>query len=177
MTRASRRGQIAGCKSRGMRTESQTDDGAASYWEGCRLQAAGCPKLLLSGLLTVVLAACGGGGSPGTSHNEQVISNAQQSAASAQSIKQALLTLPSARIDRTGDVEYLAPGEDPADLTVDAGCDVEVILTSPEDVATYKGAPDVVLNPAGTAGVKVDGTDQAEAGCLQEAGDVLKKIK
>lgn len=130
-------------------------------------------KILLWGSMTLAVTACGSGGSPGTAHNAQVISNAQQASLSEQSIKQAFMGLPSARLDDEGDVEYLAPGEDPGDLSVGAGCTLDVILTSAEDVATYQGDTWVVLNPSGTAGAKIVGSDQAEAGCLREvAADV-----
>ena len=84
---------------------------------------------------------------------------------------------PSGRLDDAGDVEYLAPGENPGDLTVNAGCTVDVIMTSPDDVAEWKGDSWVVLNPAGTAGVKIVGTDQSQAGCLQTAAKVLRGVK
>jgi hypothetical protein len=58
-----------------------------------------------------------------------------------------------------------------------AACTVEVILASPEDVATDQGEPDVVLNPAGTAGAKIDGADEYQAACLQQAVTVLKGVK
>ncbi len=127
--------------------------------------------------LTLALTACGAASQGGNSHNGQVITKAQQASASEQTIKEAFLRLPNARTDDLGNVEYLAPGEDPGDLSVGAGCTVDVILASADDVATYQGDPDVVLNPAGTAGAKIVGSDQAQVGCLQQSADVLKNVK
>lgn len=127
-------------------------------------------------LAALALAACGGASSTGSTHNTQVISSASHAAVSQQSTTRAFLQLPNARRDDLGDVEYLVSGEDPGDLQVGAACTVNVILATPQEVATYRGDQSVVLNPAGTAGVKVNGTDQYQAGCLREASNVLKGV-
>jgi hypothetical protein len=131
----------------------------------------------LAASAALTLAGRGAATTPGTSHNAKVIGTAQQAVASEQSIQERFLKLPDARLDDTGLVEYLAPGEDPADLTADGGCTVNVILTTPEAVSTYQGDSWLVLNPAGTAGVKVVGTDAAQAVCLQVAADTMKNVK
>ena len=113
----------------------------------------------------------------GSSQNAQVLSKAQAAAVSEQAIKQAFLQLPDARTDNLGDIEYLAPGEDPSDLSVGGACTVNVILASPEELAAYRGDSWVVTNSAGTAGAKISGTGQYETACLQEAANALKTVQ
>jgi hypothetical protein len=132
-------------------------------------------KVAIAGLLALGMAACGGG-VLGNAHNAPVISNAQNAAVNQRSIEQAFLRLPGARTDNLGMVEYLAPGEDRSDLSVNAGCSVNVILTSPSEIALYKG-DSVVTNSGKTAGAKITGTAQSEVACLAEAADVLKTVK
>ena len=64
-------------------------------------------------LVCSALTACGSTGTPGNAHNAQVISAAQHAATSEQSIRRAFLSLPGARTDQLGGVEWLAPGEIP----------------------------------------------------------------
>ena len=65
---------------------------------------------------------------------------------------------------------------DPADLSGGAACAADVILTTPAALATYHGDPWVILNPAGTVGVKVTGTAQYQTACMQQAAGVLKSL-
>ena len=116
----------------------------------------------------LALGACGGGAS---------LSSHDVAGVSRQSIVEAFLRLPGARRSHIGNPEWLAPGEDPADLAVDAGCTVVRILISPQQVAIYQGGGDVATNHAGTFGVVVSGTAQAEPACLREAVNALRAAK
>jgi hypothetical protein len=133
--------------------------------------------------LVLAFAGCGGestsSSSPGAEQNQQAIGGAQHEVDLGHQIEQAFLKLPGARRDRVGGVEWLAPGENPADLSAGAGCTLDVALTSPEMISTYNspGSDDVVINPAGTAGAKIGGTAEAQPICLKMAAGVLKGIK
>lgn len=142
-------------------------------------------KLLASaGICALMLAACGGrstsgtaSNARGTADNARVISHAQHAAASRQQIEQAFMKLSFAKRGSMGEPEWITAGEDPADLQVDAGCSINVVMTTPDQVAMYRDTPgsddNLVENPSGTVGVKVIGTEDAQAGCLRDAARVL----
>lgn len=129
-------------------------------------------------LTAVSLSACGASSSTsGTAHNTQAIAGAKQNQVTQQSIQKMFLAISTAKLNDMGTIQYLAPGEDSADMKINAACSVNVILTDQQEVSTYQGSSDIVLNPAGTVGVKITGTDESQAGCMTVATNVLKHVR
>jgi hypothetical protein len=106
----------------------------------------------------IIVALCLVGCSDGESGTDGAILNppayTQQEIADA-----ALLT------SQDGGISYVSPG----------GCQVAVILDSPEAVQLYVDAGDtVVTNPAGTVGLKIVG---GPPGCLEAMAQNLKALE